>query len=184
MSRLKQVSMCHPDRPNYAKGSCKQCYTTTPEYKERQRQRSKEHYLKNKERIKDRCKEWNKNNVERRNKVNRQWYLTHPEKALIRAAKQRAIKYKLAFDIKDSDITIPKECPVLRIPLLPFSGKFHPNSPSIDRIDNSRGYTKDNTVVVSFRANFIKNNASVDELEKIYKFYASLQSYDGNSNPR
>jgi hypothetical protein len=80
----------------------------------------------------------------------------------------------MLFNLELADIVVPTECPVLGIPIIPFCGKFAPNSPSIDRIDSSKGYTKDNIIVVSFRANCIKNNATVEELEKIYKFYSSL----------
>ena len=49
------------------------------------------------------------------------------------------------------------------------------NAPSIDRIDNSKGYTKENIMVVSNRANMIKNNATIDELIMIGYFYRNLK---------
>jgi hypothetical protein len=42
-----------------------------------------------------------------------------------------------------------------------------PLSPALDRIVPHLGYVPGNVVVVSHRANFIKNNATVDELELI-----------------
>lgn len=53
-----------------------------------------------------------------------------------------------------------------------FTSLGHPtdNSPSIDRIDNLKGYTKENIKIISHRANAIKRDASVEEVEKILKY--------------
>ena len=81
-------------------------------------------------------------------------------------AKQRAKKYNKEFLLEVSDIEFPKVCPVLGVPLVVHSGssggKF--DSPALDRIDNSRGYTKDNIQVISHRANQMKADASKEEL--------------------
>ena len=42
------------------------------------------------------------------------------------------------------------------------------NSPSLDRLDNNKGYTKENISVISYKANRIKNDASFEEIEKLY----------------
>ena len=42
----------------------------------------------------------------------------------------------------------------------------------MDRRDNSIGYTPENVVVVSWRANRIKSDASAAELQKLANFYA------------
>ena len=83
------------------------------------------------------------------------------------AAKTRAKRLGREFSIKISDIHIPQTCPVLGIPL--FYGKkvFTDNSPSVDRIDSNKGYTKDNIAVISCRANRIKHNLTADELDLI-----------------
>lgn len=41
---------------------------------------------------------------------------------------------------------------------------FRDNSPSIDRIDSTKGYTRDNIQIISWKANSIKRNASLEEL--------------------
>jgi hypothetical protein len=38
------------------------------------------------------------------------------------------------------------------------------NSPSVDRIDSTMGYTKDNLQIISKRANQFKSDATIDEL--------------------
>lgn len=90
---------------------------------------------------------------------------------MLKHAKYRAKKKNIEFSLLKEDVVIPKVCPVLGIPIIPYS--FY-NSPSLDRIDNKRGYTKENIIVVSFKANMLKGAASMDELEKIIQFYGNL----------
>lgn len=84
---------------------------------------------------------------------------------LIRAAKQRAKEKGLEFNITEEDIPLPDKCPLLEIPMDSFDYKARWNSYSIDRIDSSKGYIKGNVWVISKRANTIKNNATLEELE-------------------
>lgn len=82
--------------------------------------------------------------------------------------KNRAKTKGLEFSLKKSDIVIPPKCPILGIPLN-FSIQGHggaENTPSVDRIDNSKGYTPDNIQVISMKANTMKNSASKEELLK------------------
>ena len=95
----------------------------------------------------------------------------HLEKNLWRKAKYRAKSKNLEFNISLEDIIVPENCPVLDTKLEVSNIKRTGNSPSLDRIDNSKGYVKGNVIVISFRANRIKSDASIDELEKIANFY-------------
>lgn len=109
----------------------------------------------------------------------RKYRKTHPERIIWRAAKQRAKNKNLAFDIEITDITIPEFCPILGIPLIIHSGNGTPggkeNSPSLDRIDNNKGYIKGNIQVISHKANSMKFTANKEELllfaKWIYKTY-------------
>ena len=47
-------------------------------------------------------------------------------------------------------------------------------APSLDRINPKKGYTKENVIVVSFLANRIKTDASIEQIGKVYKFYKML----------
>jgi len=92
----------------------------------------------------------------------------NPEHYLWRNAKQRARKKGLDFEIQVSDIIIPKCCPLLNIPIIHLVGQGNhrnPNAASLDRLDNNLGYIKENIIVVSWRANFIKGDASIAELK-------------------
>ncbi len=91
-----------------------------------------------------------------------------PEWKMHQRAKQRAASSGREFDLEFSDIVIPASCPILGMPLVVHSGSSggKPDSPSLDRIDSTRGYTKDNIQVISHRANVMKADASVDELKR------------------
>lgn len=87
---------------------------------------------------------------------------------LINRARSRAKHRGLPFDINPSDLTIPKFCPVM--PWIELSlDENRWTSPSIDRIDSSRGYTPDNVRIISNRANTIKSNATAEELRAVLR---------------
>lgn len=92
-------------------------------------------------------------------------------KYLIRTAKARALKNNIPFNISVEDLELPKICPLLEIPLEIGIGKKKDNlfnSPSIDRIIPSLGYIKGNVWIISYRANMIKSNASLEEIQLLY----------------
>jgi hypothetical protein len=79
-------------------------------------------------------------------------------------ARDRAARYDREFDIEVSDIVVPEACPLLGIPIARGDGKQRDSSPSLDRIDSTRGYTPDNIWVISYKANRMKTNATFAEL--------------------
>lgn len=90
-------------------------------------------------------------------------------------AKQRSKETGKEFSIDVTDIVIPDVCPVLGIPLNMNSGKSgaYRNSPSLDRIDNSKGYVKGNIQVISQLANAMKCHATNEELHKFASWVLS-----------
>lgn len=67
---------------------------------------------------------------------------------------------------------MPDVCPVLGIPIdYGAKGINNPNAASVDRIDNKKGYVPGNVVIVSFRANELKRDASLDEMRALLRFY-------------
>jgi hypothetical protein len=85
-------------------------------------------------------------------------------------AKKRAKDNGREFTIRVEDIVIPNECPVFKQPFIFIAGSHM--VPSLDRIDSSRGYTPDNIVVMSHRANWLKNNASKNEIRMLSAWMA------------
>lgn len=81
-------------------------------------------------------------------------------------AKQSGIEWAIEF----GEIEFPTVCPVLGIELDYWTSSRQDNSISFDRIDNSKGYVSGNVIIMSWRANRIKNDGTVEEHKKIYEF--------------
>lgn len=94
---------------------------------------------------------------------------------MITSAKSRAKLKGWEFNLTKEDIVIPEICPVLGITLKYNKKKIQDDSPTIDRIDNDKGYIKGNIIIVSARANRLKSNASLEELILIAEFYKKYQ---------
>ena len=125
-------------------------------------------------------KQWRKKNIDHVKQYREHKYpdyaehmgqdrLNNPERYMHSRAKSRAKKRGIEFNIDKSDIDIPIICPILGIPIIKEykKGKKNgptSNSPSLDRIDNSKGYTKGNIRVISHKANTMKHNATKEEL--------------------
>jgi len=94
---------------------------------------------------------------------------------LLRNARTRAKEKNLEFNITKNDIIIPEFCPLLNVKLEVGTKGNYNFSPSLDRIDSSKGYTKDNIQVISMLANTMKNKATKEQLitfsTNILKFY-------------
>lgn len=93
-----------------------------------------------------------------------------PEYRMWAAAKARAKKKGLPFNIELSDISIPAVCPVSGLELKPGKTKVGANSPTLDRIIPDKGYVKGNVAVISHRANGIKQDASIEEVERMLAY--------------
>lgn len=101
-----------------------------------------------------------------------------PHKARFRAKAGTARRQGIEFDLEFDDIIWPELCPVLGI-RLDYSygtkgGHAKKTSPSFDRIDPTKGYVKGNVIIVSLKANAIKQDASAEEVLRVGQFYQSL----------
>jgi hypothetical protein len=101
--------------------------------------------------------------------------ITHRESLMLSRCKYRAHQRGIPFNLTKDDIVIPKTCPVLGIELRQLSMEdepqkgYHTNAPSLDRIIPELGYVKGNVRVISARANLLKNDATISELELVLK---------------
>lgn len=135
------------DKTEYHNGAiCKECYN----------KKRRERYANG-----DSVRILSKKNQRRKN---------NPASELIRCAKRRAKVNNIVFDLKQEDVIIPEVCPMLGLKLFTGNGVLSDNSPTLDRINPDLGYTKENIQVISYRANRIKNDATIEELEKIVEY--------------
>jgi hypothetical protein len=85
--------------------------------------------------------------------------------------KSKASGRGLEFNITLVDLLpLPVTCPVLGL-VIDYTGKQKSGridtSPSVDRIDNTKGYVPGNVRVISWRANKLKSDATAAELRLI-----------------
>lgn len=99
------------------------------------------------------------------------WRASNPLKFMLARAKSRAKEKGFAFDLTAENFpTLPDTCPVLGLPLKYIDAGAKMGDPCIatfDRIDNSKGYVRGNVAIVSLRANRLKHNATLEELEAL-----------------
>jgi len=119
--------------------------------------------------MKEYKKVWREKNRDKIRIYGYEYSQKNPQKILLLSAKHRSIKKGIPCTIFEEDIHIPVICPVIGIPIekvFNSNGKRGacPGSPSLDRIDNLKGYEKGNIQVISSKANSMKNSASPKEL--------------------
>lgn len=117
--------------------------------------KNQKYYRRHKEKSQLRTQRWNDEN---------------PEKYLFKAARDRAKKKGLDFDLKLSDIVIPDVCPILNVPF----EKYTDYAASVDRINPSRGYVPGNVQIISKRANLMKSNATSEELRRFAEWVSAF----------
>lgn len=130
---------------------------------------------------KEYAQEYSKSHRETMNKNNREykkrnknvlkdrrhhWVINNYEKNLLGSARRNSKLKNIDFSIELSDIVVPEFCPIFGCKLQRTRNRADDQA-SLDRIDSSKGYIKGNVWVISWRANRLKNNLSIDDLEKI-----------------
>lgn len=113
---------------------------------------------------------YKRENRKARNLRTLKWHRNNPQRSYWLAAKGRAKRANLPFNLEVSDIIFPKCCPILGIKLKFTSGGRTPNTPSLDRTIASKGYVKGNVHIISWKANRLKCDASLEELKKLVAY--------------
>lgn len=103
------------------------------------------------------------------------WRERNPKAYMLHNARSSAKKRGLEFDITVDDFEIPEVCPVFGFKLeLVCSQGTKDNKPSLDRIDSSKGYIKGNIQIISWRANNLKSNGTLEEFQKLVEFMSGI----------
>jgi len=103
----------------------------------------------------------------------------NPKAMILYRARQSAKIRGLICTLMVEDIPeIPEFCPVfpwIRLQYRVGAGMgCRPESPSIDRIDNSLGYVPGNVRIISDRANRLKSNATLGEIQALLKDFEKM----------
>ena len=97
-------------------------------------------------------------------------------------AKQKGVPFKLTATYIKSIWPTDNKCPVLNVKFeMGYSKvggkkKNKTYSPSLDRVNPKKGYVPGNLVIISDIVNRMKQDATLDIMEKIYKFYKKRQN--------
>lgn len=102
--------------------------------------------------------------------------ITYKLKSQLSASKQRAEKKNLqhTLTLQELESLYPKDmiCPVFGFTMQWGNPKW--SSPSLDRIDSTKGYTLNNCQVISNKANKLKNDATLQELKDLVNYLEDL----------
>lgn len=144
----------------------------TIEQKKKRSLRMKKYYTANREKIL--AKTHTEEARAARRIIQDRWRKNNPMRNLLVQAKHRAKVANIPFDLEPEDLECPTHCPVLGIKLIYGSTRHDNNSASMDRLIPKKGYVKGNVIIISYRANRIKCDASLKELKKVYEFYKDI----------
>lgn len=171
---IDEMDICrkYEDRTTY-RNVCKYCRSeqakiTMAIWKQKNKDKLQKYKDEHKEKMKN--QDFRKAHLDKQKETRRQF----PERMLLASAKQRSKLKNLPFNLDLSDIEIPDICPILKIPI--FFSNGGKNSPSIDRIDNLKGYVKGNIRIISHLANTMKSHATPEELISFSKNIAEYLS--------
>jgi len=142
---------------------------------------NKKYYQENKEFFSEYNKKYKKENKDSIREKNREYVIKNPWVEMTTKAKTRT---KLPFNITSEYVKSiwPENntCPALGIKFKQGIGVPIDSSPSLDRIDNSKGYIKNNVQIVCFLANKIMSNATPDQVIQVGEYFKRITEELGN----
>lgn len=102
-----------------------------------------------------------------KNKTDTEWR----KKRLFTSLMNRAISKNIPFNLEYSDIEWNTTCPVFGT-VLQYDSLDGPydNSASFDKVDPKLGYVKGNVRIISHRANWLKQDSTIEQLESIIRY--------------
>lgn len=131
------------------------------------REYDKQIYEKNRDSVRARQKVYYEENSEQVMNQQREALKDNPAKGLLKLAKQRVKSSGWELTITEEDIIVPEFCPVFGVRLEFGRMDDRDNSPSLDRIDSTKGYIPGNVAVICWAANKLKSNGTAEEHRRI-----------------
>lgn len=133
------------------------------------------YYERNKAKLKLQRAAWKEANIDRvkatakayrdsTSEIAKNYRDSHKDKLYFLSLKSRAVKKGLEFSLVEEDVLGVTVCPVFGFPLVRSSNGPSYDSPSVDRIDNTKGYVKGNIQIMSYLANSMKRDATDEQL--------------------
>ena len=95
---------------------------------------------------------------------------TEIDRWIVRSKGNKKAKQRRGLSIEDYKTLIKTHCPLLGLELSYANyttARTPDNYASLDKIDPTKGYVMGNVQIVSFRANTLKNSATLEELKMI-----------------
>jgi hypothetical protein len=92
------------------------------------------------------------------------------QNTLVNDSKHRGLENTLT--VNDINEMFNKQnglCYWFKVPLMPSNKTKHPQQPSLDRLDRTKGYTKDNVVLCCYSANIGRNENDQETWEEFLK---------------
>lgn len=86
----------------------------------------------------------------------------------VRRTRERCRRKHIRFDLDVEALIYPTECPILDIPITRKLKRD--NYPSFDRVDSTKGYTNENVRIISHKANRMKQDNSIETLERLLQY--------------
>jgi hypothetical protein len=157
--------------------------TVIEERRARRRVATRSYCARNPEKAKATTYRWRANNKTRHREMSNSWRRNNVVRALVTEARTRSKKRGVEFAITYKDVPPMGECcPLLGHPFSAHRSGRSPYSPSLDRIDPSKGYVPGNVWIVGYRANLVKNDGTAEEHEMIARALRSVLAVHAVSN--
>jgi len=140
------------------------------EYSQKYRQENKEYFQKYRQENKEYFQEYEK-----------EYYKEKPwVRMTIEAKKRKNLSFNITSEYIKSIWPEDNKCPALGIELKRGVGKSIDSSPTLDRIDNSKGYIKGNVQIVCNLANRIMTSATADQVIQVGEYFKQVTKELGN----
>lgn len=145
---------------------------TEEERRQSKRDASKRHYEANRDEQLERMRTWKERNPEKAVAATRRWQEANPARTLFNQCKCNARQRKLPFELTlqmVEEFLVGMTCSATGLPLTFDRGEGgryarRPWFPSLDRLDNSKGYIPGNVRVVCSLYNFMRSNHSDEDV--------------------